>query len=137
MTTTTNTEKAVRITKAMRYADIVSLLRDEAPKYGTTVDTAVEFIEAQVALLTKKNASKDKKLTATQEENVKLRELIMAYLRVQDSGKTCTEIMRGVPELSDLSNQKVAALLKRLFDDGNVVKAIVKGKSLFTVAEGV
>ena len=127
---TNTTEKAVRITKAMRYADIIALLKGETPTNGTDIDTAVDFINAQVALLAKKNSG-DRKPTATQEENAKLRTLILAFLNTQDSPKTCTEIMKNVPELGELSNQKVAALVKRLADDGQVAKTVVKGKSLF------
>ena len=127
---TNTTEKAVRITKAMRYADIIALLKGEIPINGTDIDTAVDFINAQVALLAKKNSG-DKKPTATQEENAKLRELIMSFLYTQDTPKTCTEIMKSIPELGDLSNQNVAALVKRLFDDGQVTRTVVKGKSLF------
>ena len=55
-------------------------------------------------------------------------------LAVQESGKTCTEIAKGVPELGDFNNQKVAALMRQLVEAGQATKATVKGKSVFTVA---
>lgn len=124
-----------RVTKAMRYEDIIALLTGGEVKNGTDTDKAVEFINNELALLTKKNSSESKKPTAVQEANAQYRDLIMKFLAIQDAPRTCTEIAKGVPELSDFNNQKVAALLKRLCDEQKVVKTTGKGgKSLFAVA---
>lgn len=127
-----NTNK--RITKTMRFADIKSLLSGEDAKNGTTIEDALAFIDNEVALLAKKNSSESRKQTDTQKANEKYRALITEYLSMQDAGKTCTEISRGVEELSDFNNQKIAALMRQLVEAGAVSKSTVKGKSVFALA---
>lgn len=123
-----------RVTKAMQYEDIIALLTGGEVKNGTDTDKAVAFIRHEMELLMKKNSGGDKKLTATQEANAKYRELIVEFLAIQDAPRTCTEIAKGVPELSDFNNQKVASLLKRLVEDGQATKtAGKKGQSLFAL----
>ena len=121
-----------RITKAQKFEDVIRLLSGESTQFINTED-AVAFIKSEMALLAKKNAS-DRKPTATQEANVKYRNLIIEFLSMQDSGKTCTEIAKGVDELSEFNNQKIAALMRQLVEAGKVTKATVKGKSIFSVA---
>ena len=121
-----------RITKAQKFEDVIRLLSGEPTQFINTED-AVAFIRSEMALLAKKNAS-DRKPTATQEANVKYRNLIIEFLSMQDSGKTCTEIAKGVDELSEFNNQKIAALMRQLVEAGKVTTATVKGKSIFSVA---
>lgn len=132
---TTSNTKTVRITKAMRFADLAALIKGEKAPNGSTVDDALDFIAREVALLAKKNSSDGKKLTVTQEANAKYRTLIVDFLATQSEPRTCTEIAKNIVELSDFNNQKVASLLKRLTDDGQVVKTSgKKGQSLFAMA---
>ena len=121
-----------RITKAQKFEDVIALISGEPTKFINTED-AVAFIRNEMALLAKKNTS-DRKPTATQEANVKYKNLIMEFLSMQDSGKTCTEIAKGVDELSEFNNQKIAALMRQLVESGKVSKATVKGKSIFSMA---
>lgn len=121
-----------RITKAQKFEDVIRLLSGEPTQFINAED-AVAFIRNEMALLAKKNTS-DRKPTATQEANVKYRNLIIEFLSMQDSGKTCTEIAKGVDELSEFNNQKIAALMRQLVEAGKVTKATVKGKSIFSVA---
>ena len=53
--------------------------------------------------------------------------------------RTATEILNEVPnfEGTNMTNQRVSALLRQLILDGKVVKDTVKGKSYFKIAEGV
>jgi len=124
---------AKRITKTQKYEDIIAMLSGNPAQHIDT-DGAVEFLKSEIALLAKKNSSDNKKPTATQEANAKYKALILEFLAVQESGKTCTEIAKGVPELGDFNNQKVAALMRQLVEAGQATKATVKGKSVFTVA---
>lgn len=124
---------AKRITKTQKYEDIIAMLSGNPAQY-IDADGAVEFIKGEIALLAKKNSSDNKKPTATQEANAKYKALICEFLRLQDSGKTCTEIAKGIPDLADFNNQKVAALMRQLVEAGQAVKATVKGKSIFTAA---
>ena len=131
MSTTTTTTK--RITKAMRFADIKSLLAGEAVHNGTSVEDALAFIDNEIALLAKKNTS-DKKPTKTQEENENHKAHIIDFLSTQTEGVTCTDVQKSVVEFADFNNQKIAALMRQLVNEGKVVKAMVKGKAMFSLA---
>lgn len=122
-----------RITKAQKFEDVIALLNGN-PATFIDKDGAVEFIRNEMALLAKKNASDSRKPTATQEANEKYKALILEFLALQESGKTCTEIAKGVPDLSDFNNQKIAALMRQLVESTMVNKTTVKGKSIFSIA---
>lgn len=90
------------------------------------------YLENEKALLEKKRDNK--KATKTQTENVGVKALILEVL-AEKSGVTITEIQSAREELKALSNQKISALVKQLKDNGEVVKTVEKGKSLFSLAE--
>lgn len=91
------------------------------------------FINRELELLDKKNSS-DKKPTATQIANEALMTTILDYMEV-NVGYTVTDIIKGVDECSELSNQKVSALMRALKDKGAVTKTEGK-KTLFYKVEG-
>lgn len=129
-------EKKIRITKAQRFEDIKALLNGVQPTYGTTVDIAVEVLNHELELLSKKNSG-DKKMTAAQQENEGYKAEILEYLRTlpaDSDGVTCTEILKSVPSLSAYQVQKVASLVRQLKLAGQVNAKEVKGKSLFSIA---
>lgn len=123
-----------KVTKDNRFEDIMALLNGDSVKYGTTVEIANEFIAHERELLARKNASDDKKPTQTQLDNARYKELIKDFLMEQTEGLTVTQITKGVPELVDFSNQKVARLVRDMLDAGIVTKAMVKGRALFSIA---
>lgn len=92
----------------------------------------VKFINHELELLDKKNVS-DKKPTATQIANEALMTTILDYMEV-NVGYTVTDIIKGVDECSELSNQKVSALMRALKDKGAVTKTEGK-KTLFYKVE--
>lgn len=122
-----------RITKAQRFADIKALLDGEAVTYGTTIEDAKAFCDAEMALLAKKNSG-EKKPTKTQEQNEGYKALILEFLSDKTEGVTCTDIQKGVAEFADFNNQKISALVRQLADAGKVVKATVKGKTMVSLA---
>ena len=83
-----------------------------------------------------KKSSAEKPLTENQKQNVGYKTDILAVL-ADGKSRTATEIMKEVPTFpEDMSNQRVSALLRQLILEGKVKKEIVKGKTLFTIAEG-
>lgn len=126
-------EKTTRITKAMRFEDIKALLNGQPVTYGTSIEDAVDFIDHEVNLLAKKNSGENKKQTKAQEENEGYKVLILEFLADKD-GVTCTDVLKGVPALSEFSNQKISALMRQLRLAGQVTVSEVKGKSLFRLA---
>ena len=78
----------------------------------------------------KKNSA-ERKPTATQTENAGLK---VAILDAMAEGKqyTITDLMKAVPELADLSNQRVSAIVRQLKDEGEVVREEIKRKAYFS-----
>ena len=114
---------ANKITKAQMFTMIKALDEVQANP------DMVAFIDHELELLSKKAGSK--KPTKTQEENVKLKGIILEVLT--DVGATVSEIQTKSDVLGELSNQKVSALLKQMYDDGQVVKIVEKKKSYFSL----
>lgn len=92
----------------------------------------VEFINKELELLAKKNSA-EKKPTATQLENNKLKEIILKSLTSEPV--TITDLIKSVPDLNDLTNQRVSALVRQLVLDGQVIRVADKRKALFALAE--
>ena len=94
----------------------------------------VAFIEHEIELLAKKNAG-DKKPTAKQMENDAVKQVILDEMTANpDKLYTVTDLIKGVPELAEYSNQRVSALLRQMIDANAVVKTIDKRKSYFSLA---
>lgn len=124
----------IKVTKTQRFEDIKGMLTGEVTYPDrTSIEEAIAFIDHEIELLAKKNSG-ERKETDTQRANAKYRQLIAEFLAIQTEGRTCTEIAKGVSELSDFNNQKVAALMRQMVEEGIVRKATVKGKSLFSLA---
>ena len=85
------------------------------------------------ASIDKKNSA-ERKPTATQTENVGLK---VAILEGMESGKAYTigDLMKEIPALADLTNQRVSALVRQLKDEGLVTREEIKRKAYFTKVE--
>ena len=94
-----------------------------------TADMAIELIDHEIELLTKKNTPG--KLTKGQEENVKLTEAVYEGME-QDKPYTVTEIIKSVPAVAGMNISKVRPLLTPLIEAGKVKREEVKGKAIFT-----
>lgn len=94
-----------------------------------TADMAIELIDHEIELLTKKNTPG--KLTKVQEENVKLTEAVYEGMEM---GKpyTVTEIIKSVPAVAGMNISKVRPLLTPLMEAEKVKREEVKGKAIFT-----
>lgn len=95
-------------------------------------DEIIEKLEKMLAQVEKKSGG-EKKPTARQEENKKLEKIVLDYLTIQTESKTVTDIMKEIPELNEMTNQRVSYLVKSLKDDGLIDKEIKKGRSYFFV----
>ena len=96
-------------------------------------DEIIEKLEKMLAQVEKKGGA-DRKPTAKQMENEGLKTAILSYMTVERL-MTVTELMKEVPELDGMSNQKVSALVKQLKDAGLVEKQVDKGRSLFHLSK--
>lgn len=113
-----------RITKREMYTAILAELTNPAHR---------DFIEHELELLTRKNASGERKLTATQKENVELKEGILNAMEAERA-YTVTDVMAEVECVAGLSNQRVSALMRQLKEDGLVIRTEEKRKAYFTKA---
>ena len=130
MTTTTKTP---RITKAMKFDAIIALIQGNPVPHGLTADNLIEFVKNEKALLAKKNNA-ERKPTAKQKDNEILKERIFEFLMDCPEGATCTDIRKGVPELSEYETQKAASLANAMVHNNRLRKAMVKGRAVFSVA---
>lgn len=85
----------------------------------------VTFITHEIELLTKKSNSK-KKLTPTQEANEVFKTLMIDYLKNVAVTHTIRELQEAIPELAELSNQRMSRLLNTLVEKKVLFKAYVK-----------
>lgn len=114
-------------------------MADTKITYSEALAKAIAFegMDAEVvAKLTALKASLEKKSanrkpTKEQKENEGIKEILVASLA---EGKgTATEIAKRNEATADLSNQKVASLLKQLVEAGKVAKATEGRKSIFSL----
>ena len=85
-----------------------------------------------------KNSGSEKKMTEQQIANLGFKSDMLA-LMADGKARTATEILNEVPTFAgtNMTNQRVSALLRQLILDGKVKKDMVKGKTLFSIVEGV
>lgn len=86
----------------------------------------VDFIEHELELLAKKNSA-EKKPTAAQVANKGIKDAI--YNNMQENRLyTITELIKEVPECAELSNQRVSALVRQMYDCAEPVLERVEEK---------
>ena len=129
----TNTNKTKKMTKKDYFNALLNI-----PEVGTKAEL-VAFIEHELELLERKSEKKangEKKLTATQIENEKLKEIILEFME-PNTLYSIAELQKKVSELSDLSNQKIASLLRQMLPEngtGELVRVEDKRKVYYKLA---
>lgn len=94
-----------------------------------------EFIEHELELLAKKNASGNGKLTAVQVANNGIKEEILECMAKEPNRLfTISEMMKLFPCCAELSNQRVSALVRQLKEDRKVERLEEKRKAVFRIA---
>ena len=118
-------------TKALEMA-IKALSENES------MNEVVEKLEKMLETTKKKSATR--KPTATQAENEVLKKAIVSYLNTTGKRMTVSEMMKEIPELADLSNQRVTSLVTALYSKDNpenrvIERAMDKRKAVFFIPE--
>ena len=111
-----------KMTKRDYFNRILSYAKDE--------DKA--FLLHELELLEKKNSTPHKP-TATQVANEGIKDTILAVL-ADGTPRTIGEICKADASLSELSSQRVSALVKQLRDSGAVKREEIKRKAYFSLA---
>ena len=100
-----------------------------------TNEKLVKFIEHELDLLAKKNASGEGKKTATQIANDEIKNGIVEFLENEPNRlMTVSEMIKEIECCKPYVNQKISALVKQLKDEGRIVKIEEKRKSYFKIA---
>ena len=110
-----NTKK---MTKRDYFTDILN-------KYPLTEDEQ-KFINRELELLAKKNSS-DKKPTAQQTANAGIKEAIYNGME-QNRLYSIGELVKEIPECAELSNQRMSALLRQMYEGSNPIIERVEDK---------
>jgi hypothetical protein len=94
------------------------------------------LIEKTIEQLEKKSAHNgDKKPTATQLENEKIKDRLIDFLTENSDNQFTISDVQKVAEFSEYSNQKLSALLNKLVSDKVVEKAVIKRKAYFSITK--
>ena len=112
-----------KITKRERFTTLLNLPQVQADP------EMVAFIEHELELLAKKNAT-EKKPTAVQLENEKIKAAILGWMNPNQI-YTITEIQKGAPGCAELTNQKITSLVGQMVKGDLVEKIEDKRKSYF------
>ena len=100
---------------------------------ATLPTEVVEKLTAMKASFEKKSSA-DRKPTPTQVENANHKAEILSFLANGEKA-TISDLMKGIPSLSELSNQRVSAIVRQLTLSGEVVRTEDKRKAFFSLAE--
>ena len=92
-----------------------------------------EKLEALKASIAKKNSA-ERKPTATQTANEGYKEAILGALEI-GKGYTITDLIKGVHALSDLTTQRVSAIVRQLVEAGTLKREEIKRKAYFSLAD--
>ena len=95
----------------------------------------VKFIDHELELLAKKNASGEGKMTAAQLANEGIKAEILECMEKEPNRMfTVSEMQKEFPCCAELSNQRVSALIRQLKEDGKVERIEDKRKAFFRIA---
>lgn len=90
-----------------------------------------EFINHEIELLVKKSSA-ERKPTKTQVENEAFKTAILNYLIKVEVGRCIKDLQAEIPEISELSNQRITHLMTALVNSGKVTKEYVKKTPFYT-----
>ena len=81
-----------------------------------------------------KKSSAERKPTPTQVENAGHKQEILDFLATGEK-YTISDLMKSIPSLGEMSNQRVSAIVRQLTLSGEVVRTEDKRKAYFSLAE--
>lgn len=120
----------VTMTQAMALTLAIDFINGVDMPETVDMGAVADKLSAMVDTLNKKSASK--KPTKVQTENEGYMSEILAVLSEDGQPMTIKEICGKSEILAEFSTSKMSALLKKLVDNGNVVKSYEKKQAYFT-----
>ena len=123
-----------KMTNAMALETAIEVMRED-----NQYDEVVEKLQKMLVQVNKKS-SLNRKPTATQVENENLKGAIVEYLDKTGKRLTVSEMMKEIPELANLSNQRVTSLVTALYSKNNpknrvIDRAMDKRRAVFFMPE--
>ena len=112
-----------KVTKKEYFGALRALVEDMDGVGDYTVDEVLEFIDAQVAQIDKKNAKAKEAAAKKRAESDELTDKI--YDLITDEAQTADEITAAVGD-EEVTKSKVVSRLSKLVDAGKVVKEAIK-----------
>lgn len=100
---------------------------------AVTEGEAHEKLVALKASIEKKNSA-ERKPTATQTANEGFKTAIITGME-HGKGYTITDLMKSIPEIADLSNQRVSAIVRQMVESGTLQREEIKRKAYFSLAD--
>ena len=121
-------EKTKKMTRRDYFSKLIEIV--EVANVDNS-EEIIDFLNHEIELSKKKSSVK----TKTQKENEVLMEVVFNALVEVGKPMTVSELMAANEEVGVMNNQKVTALLKKLKENGRVVRVEDKKKAYFSVAE--
>jgi hypothetical protein len=90
----------------------------------------VAFIEHEIELLSNKNKGDNKKPTATQLVNEALKVELLNHMEV-NTLYSISDFQKQVEACADLSNQKIAAILRQMKDNDKTVEKVEDKRKVY------
>lgn len=120
---------ATKMTKKDWFTTLINLVNDSNfdDKKG-----AIDFLNHEVELVSKKSSKRT--MTKTQQENLIIMENIKTVLSESGEPKTVSDLQTDI-RLAEFSNQKLSALLRKMIENGEVIKNMDKKKAYFSLTE--
>ena len=120
------------MTYAMALETAINFLNENI-QYGDDFSATVEKLEALKVQLAKRNKS-ERKPTKTQVENDAFKAAIVEYLTMVDTSKTIKELQAEIPDLTNLTNQRIAHMLTDLVNAKTLTKEYIKKTPYYSIA---
>lgn len=115
-----------KMTKKEMFAEVIAIVSESTAENKEQLVTALKH---EVELLSRKRST-SRGMTATQKENVVIKERIVDFLKSVESA-TATEVAAGV----EITQNKATALLTQLVNEEIVVRVKEKRVARFSIKE--
>lgn len=99
----------------------------------TRADEIHDFVTHEIDLLARRTSG-NRGMTKTQKENLVVMETIHTVLSESEEARTISDLQTDI-RLAEFSNQKLSALLRKMIENGEVIKTMNKKKAYFALAE--
>ena len=119
------------MTKKEMFSTLISII--ECTDIENRTDL-IEGLQHEIDLLDRK-ASTPKKPSATQVENETFKVLILNYLSAVDAPVCIKEIQANVPEVAEISNQRITHILTALVNSEQIIKSYIKKTPYYIIAQ--